>query len=487
MRIDRRTLLAAAPAAIVPRSLAAAPPPASPTGAAVRRDFAILSEAYDRLHPGLDRYLGRDRFKSLVQGELNRLINGPMPIRDQFLSLARITAAVRCGHSYPNPANQSKAVVAQIVERSAAVPFAFRWIDGQMVVTGTFRPKVPLSRGDAIIAVDGVPAATLLRRLLPLARADGSNDAKRLALLGVDDQGWPNPFDVYRPLIAPHGPAERIRLTLSDGRVLDLPSFARAPRMRGADRNDAESNGWTFAISQGLATLRMDNWGLYDSKWDWKAWLDAAFDRMIEEKVGGLVIDIRANEGGIDCGDAVLARLIDRPLSQAVMERHVRYKRIPDALRPVLDTWDRSFDDWGEAARPSSRSGMYRLVRGEFDLPGAKIEPAGQRFTGKVAVLVGPTCSSATFQFAETVKRSGVARLVGEPTGGNLRGINGGAFYFLRLPETGLEVDLPLIGYFPATPQPDAGVLPDVQVRTSATDIASGRDPAMEKARQLVS
>jgi C-terminal processing protease CtpA/Prc len=274
---------------------------------------------------------------------------------------------------------------------------------------------------------------------------------------------------------------------MADGRTLDLPAFARPPRTRGAEKADAAGNGWSFAIDEGLATLRMDNWGLYDSPWDWKAWLDAAFDRMIAERAQGLVIDIRANEGGIDCGDAVLARLIARPLSQAVMERYVRYRRIPDALRPVLDTWDRSFDDWGEAARPSSRSGLFRLVRGEFDLPGARIEPSGRRFGGKVAVLIGPTCSSATFQFAETVKRSRIATLVGEPTGGNLRGINGGAFYFLRLPETGLEVDLPLIGYFPSTPQPDAGVVPDVPVWTSAGDIAAGRDPAMEKARQLVS
>ncbi|MFN3456447.1 MAG: S41 family peptidase [Novosphingobium sp.] len=465
----------------------AAPTPAQPTPAAVRRDFAILAEAYARLHPGLDRYLGRDRFLALVRNETRQLTNGPMTVRDQYLSLARVTAAVRCGHSYPNPANQSKTIIAQVVDASAAVPFTFRWIDEQMVVTSTLRPEIPLRRGDVIAAVDDIPAATLLQRLLPLARADGGNDAKRIALLGVEDQGSTSPFDIYRPMIAPHAPSGRIRLTLADRRTADLPALARPPRRRGADRNDAESNGWSFAISEGLATLRMDNWGLYDSKWDWKAWLDAAFDRMIAEKARGLVIDIRANEGGIDCGDAVLARLIDRPLAQAVMERHVRYKRIPDALRPVLDTWDRSFDDWGEAARPSSRSGMYRLVRGDFDLPGARIEPSGQRFAGKIALLIGPTCSSATFQFAETVKRSGLATLVGEPTGGNLRGINGGAFYFLRLPETGLEVDLPLIGFFPTLSQPDSGVVPDVAVRTSASDITVGRDSAMEKARQLVS
>jgi C-terminal processing protease CtpA/Prc len=97
-------------------------------------------------------------------------------------------------------------------------------------------------------------------------------------------------------------------------------------------------------------------------------------------------------------------------------------------------------------------------------------------------VLVDAVCSSATFQFALAIKQNGMAALVGESTGGNRRGINGGAYFFIRLPATGLEVDLPIIGYFPPEPQPDAGVLPDVPVMPSVTDIARGRDPAMAAA-----
>ncbi len=63
-------------------------------------------------------------------------------------------------------------------------------------------------------------------------------------------------------------------------------------------------------------------------------------------------------------------------------------------------------------------------------------------------IFIGPQTSSATFQLADFVRRSGIATLVGEPTGGNRRGINGGCFYFLRLPGTGLEIDLPLVGRF---------------------------------------
>lgn len=73
-------------------------------------------------------------------------------------------------------------------------------------------------------------------------------------------------------------------------------------------------------------------------------------------------------------------------------------------------------------------------------------------------------------------------RLFGQQTGGNLRGINGSGFFFVRLPETGLEFDLPIVGDFPRTPQPDRGLSPDVSIGTSQGDIASGRDRCLEAA-----
>ena len=84
------------------------------------------------------------------------------------------------------------------------------------------------------------------------------------------------------------------------------------------------------------------------------------------------------------------------------------------------------------------------------------------------------------------LQQSGLGRLCGGPTGGNLRGINGGAFFFLRLPASGLEVDVPLIGRFPQTPMPDAGLMPDIAVQDTAADIAAGRDSVMDAAMAVL-
>jgi hypothetical protein len=110
------------------------------------------------------------------------------------------------------------------------------------------------------------------------------------------------------------------------------------------------------------------------------------------------------------------------------------------------------------------------------------IQPRGPRLTIKTAALIGPVNSSATFQFADKAKSTGVVRLFGETTGGNQRGINGGRFFFVRLPASGIEFDLPLIGYYPPGSPPDAGLSPDYEVRSSAADIASEFDRTLETA-----
>ena len=97
-------------------------------------------------------------------------------------------------------------------------------------------------------------------------------------------------------------------------------------------------------------------------------------------------------------------------------------------------------------------------------------------------MLIDATNSSATFQFAENIQRHHLGTLIGQPTGGSQRGINGGAFFFVRLPHSGIEMDLPLIGTFPPSPAPDAGIAPDILIKPTTSDVASGQDDALEAA-----
>jgi hypothetical protein len=474
----------------MPAAAAADAPARRLRAADLQADAALLRQAYEALHPGLYRYNTPAQMEAHF-ARLRRDFGRDQTLAEAFIALSRLTAAVRCGHTYPNFYNQSRAVQQALFERRDKLPVHFRWIDGRMVVTRDLTPDGALPPGSEIVSIDGVRASDVLRTLLPYVRADGGNDDKRVALLQVQGQDKYETFDVYRALLYPQAsdtfvlevrrPGER------DGRRVRVAAHDFAQRQASRVASDeSEDAGWRFTIgADGIATLVMPGWALYNSDWDWKAFIARAFAEIAARRPRALVIDLRGNEGGLDVGDEILPHLVERPLRLRTTPALVRYRKVPEALAPALDTWDASFRDWGDKALPHDAR-YFRLARDaqERDATrGTELRPRAPHFGGPVFVLVGADNSSATFGFAERVQQAGLARLVGQPTGGNRRGINGGAFFFLRLPRSGLEVDLPLIARFPGDQLPDGGLQPDILVRPSAEDIVQGRDAEMAAVR----
>lgn len=471
---NRREFLTAAGAMAI---TAAMPVAARAARAELVSDIAILKQAFTAMHPGLKRYLTPTELE-LGFFTLQRAWAANPSRADAYLALSRFLSTIKCGHSYANFYNQSDEVVAELFAGRTRLPFHFRWLGGEMVVTAKGGDALP--RGTVIRAIDGEPASAVLASLLPYTRADGTNDAKRVAQLEVRGIDNYETFDIFYGLTR-RRTGQPFRLLTDRGehvvQAIDLKQ--RQAQITVPGKNDGPQWQLTFE-SKDVARLIMPGWAVYNTKWDWKAWLDGVMEELVSKQVRTLIVDLRDNEGGLDCGDEILARCIDQPLQRTAYERRVRYRVAPRELDPYLDTWDPSFKDWGKDAVEIG-DGYFRLIESE-GASRAPIMPKGPRFRGKLIVLVSPTNSSATFQFASLVQSSRLGVLVGSPTGGNRRGINGGAFFFLRLPASGLEVDLPLIGTFPATPQPDAGVVPDVTVKETVADIREGVDAVLAAA-----
>jgi hypothetical protein len=486
MHLDRRHLLTGA-SGLVATAFLPAPATAGDTllsPAAMRADIDILSDAYVSLHPGLYRYLTPAGFRREYQ-RLDRFAATPRTLGDFYLALSAFTASVRCGHSFLNPANQTPAVASALFGKPDRLPFAFTWLDRRMIVTADLGSGHHLPIGSEIVAIDGIGARDMLAKMLLYARTDGSNDARKVADLGIPGDADQPTFDVLRALLFPSpGPSARV-VARVDGRtvVVACPLMTTAARDK-ALRHPSQGSpyGWTFEVRGQVGILTMPTWAVFHEKWDWQDFIDTSLDTAIDRKLSGIVIDVRDNGGGLDCGAAIIARLIEAPLTADSYSRHVRYRKTPDRLAPYLNTWDRSFKNWGASAIGPDAAGFYTLTRGGDTSDTDVIQPKGRRFTPKVAVLVGPKNASATFGFAGLMQRHRLGTLIGEQTGGNCRGINGGAFFFVGLPRSGIEVDLPLIAYWPRTPQPDAGVMPDIAVPARVADIQAGRDAALGRA-----
>lgn len=470
---------AAAPALGVHAQGAAPAPELSPEQAA--RDLRILKRAFADLHPGLFRYATPAQIEAEFAAAEDAVKAGSSRA-EMFLLASRLAAAVRCGHTWTNPYNQGRAIE-ELLARADKLPLTLRFVQGRALVTGSVVAGLPA--GAELLAVDGRPVAEIIAELLPYLRADGDHEGargKRLAQLDSGING--GAMDRLFPLRFPPDPGNAGRYRL---RVADTPGATlreiNAPAMALAARDKTlppESPQWTLRVEGEVATLTLPTFALWRGDFKPDAYLARAFGAI--RNVPYLVIDLRRNEGGDDAiGRLLLSYLLREPAVFPAYRVESAYERVPYPLARYLDTWDFGFfDRTGQVTKGPGRNWLLP------DRPGARVEPDALNYPGKVIALIGPQNSSAGFLVARAFQTTGSATLVGQTTGGNLRGLNSGQLAWITLPASGVGVDIPLLASIYAGDPPDAGVTPDVNVTPRFADAQAGVDTEMRAALGVI-
>lgn len=439
---------------------------------AAQRDLRLLQRAFVDLHPGLYRYATAADIDAQFAAAQAEVASGASRAQ-MYLIATRLAAAVRCGHTWTNPANQSAAVQDMLGRQT--LPLVLRFVEGRLRVMASAAPAVPA--GSELLAVEGLSPAELTARLMPYLRADGASDGKRRAQLDDDANG--GALQRLLALLVPPGP-QGWRLRLAGGQEVVLPAITAQERDQAVKAAGWQPppTTWQLRVDDGVGVLTLPTFAFWGGGFDGTAFLARSFESLRQQGIRRLVIDLRANEGGDDgLGRALLAHLLRAPHVQPGSARVSAYERVPYGLARYLDTWDFGFfDRTGQVQRLPGRG--WRMA----EAAPRTIEPVARPFEGRVIALVGPQNSSAGFLLARDLQASGAAVLMGEPTGGNLRGLNGGQLAWLTLPASGVAVDIPLVASLAPGNPPDAGVTPDIPVAARWSDVAAGIDTALEAA-----
>ena len=175
-----------AAALVCSAALAHSPPASASTRLSgkqlVETDLPVLEQAYRALHPGLLRYNTEAQLDARFAG-LKAAWSRDQTLAEAYLSLSIFLAQLKCGHTYANFFNQKAEVAAEVFGGQTRVPFQFRWLSERLIITRNFSESKALEPGTEVLAINRVPAALILAKLMTVARADGSNDAKRRSLL----------------------------------------------------------------------------------------------------------------------------------------------------------------------------------------------------------------------------------------------------------------------------------------------------------------
>jgi C-terminal processing protease CtpA/Prc len=148
------------------------------------------------------------------------------------------------------------------------------------------------------------------------------------------------------------------------------------------------------------------------------------------------------------------------------------------------------YDAAPDAAGPDAAGGGYWRKPGTYDLLDTvpALRYTRTPFLGPVYVLVDGAAFSAGAQAATWLFDTRRALVIGEEAGGDYAGPDGGATMPIVLPHAQVHVRIPMIRSL-QTGQPwvpGRGVRPHVAVRPTLADLLAGRDPAMDRALDLV-
>ncbi len=459
------------------------------TAEQAEQEVKILRRALTALHPALTKYRTQQEidaaFKQFeTRGKLARS-SGEM-----YLAATEMAAAIRCGHTWTNVLNQERGSKNTLLETADKLPFTMMLIANRWLVLAS--ADASINAGDEILSVNGINAKDMVAMMMPYLRADGNSDGKRLQQLN-HNRGDYSQMDIVWPLLSPPKDgvyAIAVRKTSGQRLSVTVKSTKLTLREDALTKQNIKpaSENWSFRIDGNTAIMTLPTFSFWNSNFDWAVFIDNAFAELDAKKIPNLIIDIRLNEGGDGTiGGKILTHLVKQPFEFTSDQSTSSYERAPYNLAKYLDTWDYSFfDRTGQVEKitEGTAAGKYRF------LPNAQkrqtITPVAKPYYGKTYILISAENSSATFQFALLTKQSAAATLVGQTTGGNQRGLNGGQLAWLVLPSSGVAVDIPLLAATYTANTPDASVIPDIVVKPSFEARAENRDVELEKVMQLI-
>lgn len=462
------------------------------TSEQAKRDTQVLARVMTSLHPALTKYRTQAEIDAAIR-HFEQRGQAARSLGEMYLAATELAAAVRCGHTWTNILNQQKAVQTLLLESENKLPIKVRLVDTRWLVLASADAQV--RAGDEILAMNGYEATAIVEKIRPYLRADGSSDGKRLVQLNHDRFDY-SQMDIVWPLLAP---PQNGRYVLALRRVngeLDTVTVAATTLAKRQAALVAQgivekSAAWSFHIEQNVGFLRLPNFAFWNSNFDWASFLEKSFAELNAKRVPHLIIDIRDNEGGSgEIGAKLLSYLLKRPF-QTVSDQSVSaYERVPYALVKYLDTWDFSFfDRTGQVERITQgpATGKYSFKpNAAQQLTIEPVSPSARRYQGQAYLLVGPENSSATFILADLAQKSRAAILVGQPTGGNQRGLNGGQLLWVNLPNSGVGVDIPLLASTYELTTPDQSVTPDVLVKRDFEQSRAGLDQEVHAVLELI-
>jgi C-terminal processing protease CtpA/Prc len=441
----------------------------------LRSDLTYFRNALEEVHPAMYRYTAKATFDSLFSATAARL-DHPMTQQEFYVTMMPLLVSLRDGHVKWIPAGQDEHYP---FATDKQFPLRLYIVGNRAWIMGSYG-KSSVPDGTELLTINSQPIAAIIQKLLPnMTFGDGFSQTAKYGDLNHFFSGYYATF-----IAAPDAFTITYRTSSNDTTIVlsavtkqDITAYTNAhkPKSQPAHRltflDDTKTSSRT-------AVLTIERFWTEDKETKFKTFLKDAFRQIRDSQVTNLILDLRNNEGGEESfGVALYSYLIDKP--QPYYDRiAIRQKQ-----KPSFPAWTPKIYRLAKGLAVKKRNGEYvwTIQRGL-----SSIKPQADAYHGQLYVLLNGYSFSVTTELASRLRSDKRGIFIGEETGGGYAGDNSGFFAVTNLPNSKIDLGIPLLGFYMAgvdASQPtNRGILPDLTVVPTINDVLTRNDPVIKQA-----
>lgn len=457
----------------------------------LNEDYDLMVSALKEAHPGLYWYTNFTDFEKIFQQHRDIIKDG-MNSYEFYRIISSVVSADKEGHSQ---VHSSKDIGNFIHQKAKYLPFAIKTVNEKIHIINDIEGKD--TEGKIITKINNIPVDNILTKIFKNTSrySDGYSttgkfkNIDRFSFSGyyVDFiSDWKSQKTSIELLNPDNDKTEEITINLvnRDGLVEIAKNTPRKKR-----KHDDELYALDINNSTHTAVLTFNDFGynrFEKQNIKFTNLIDSLFQVIKKEKSKNLIIDIRNVGGGSEgAEDYLFSYLTDKPYKKYKYVqtngfsysflKHTDYKNDPENLERML-----------KEEHELKKDG--RILRKDNVLPTEL--PKANSFKGSLYILISGKTYSGGSEFASIAKSNSDAVFIGEETGGGFYGQTSGSYVFLLLPNTKMEIRIPLLKFATNFESKDIpfgrGVIPNHNVSQSYKDFVNGIDTEMEYTLKLI-
>ena len=407
------------------------------------------------------------------------LLDHEMTRQEFYQQMLPFVSQIKCGHTKFHPDENWTTNYYFNIDKVFPVKLFIQ--PHQAFFVAGYNSDLTIPAGAELISINNRPIDTIINRLVENFLSDGNNSTfKYLEMSHYFSAYYANLYEPTDSFLLVYRDQNRIK-------ELTIPSISHSfidlyeKRIAGMKPEVPPYKlDW---LSDNTVLMTISSFWMNVPHLSFKQFLKSSFAEINKKGIKHLIIDLRDNEGGIDArGSLLLSYLVDKPFryydrlevttnKKYSFTAHARLPKFYNLMRMLVSKTD---------------SGSY-VWKHNQNLKFQK--PQKNPFTGKVYVLTNGASFSVSAEFAAVTHYLKRATFIGEETGGGYYGNNSGTFVIVTLPNSRMNLGIPMMAYYLAVkdyPYKDKGVIPDYEVNQTIQSILEKKDVVLTSTLQLI-